>query len=501
MATYSWLSKTAAVFALQDRLKSANVGFWADAECFVYLCESLRHWNGLTEQWNQLFPINDANGQWINTGTLPGSPRLRSVTDQYLYNQMCSMLLEPQLSAGAWAGTNQFTLQNLQYCLQKRTQEVIQAASCNLAQLSPIDATPGVNAGYALADTVLQPRRMRFLALVVDTTGTASSGASTVTLGSPQGVFEGQVIGGAGIQAGTFVTGIAGNVASISLPTSGALAGSEVQFFLPVTLTREDALAFQSFNPEYEQEVGYPQSWAIASEPPLSFDVDIAPTTPGYFDVIALNAGPTFAPPAASLLGVPDDWSMVPMYGALADVLGMEAEATDRQRAAYCMERYTQMLEMMKESNWLLKTFINGVAVPSTSLAEMDSQAVGWQQSQNNLPTVVQAGMDLIAPVPGNGQLVSVSLLGNAPLLDSTNTYVQCSMDDFEAVLNYAQHLASFKEGGAEFAATMPLLKDFYRAAASVNKRWATYGVFVEMLRAEGRKQEESEPKEIHESA
>ena len=182
---------------------------------------------------------------------LPNSPRIRTVTDQYLYNQMCSMLLEPQLSAGAWAGTNQFTLANLQYCLQKRTQEVIQAASCNLAQLSPIDATPGVNAGYALADTVLQPRRMRFLALVVDTTGTASSGASTVTLGSPQGVFEGQVIGGAGIQAGTFVTGIAGNVASISLPTSGALAGSEVQFFLPVTLTREDALAFQSFNPEY----------------------------------------------------------------------------------------------------------------------------------------------------------------------------------------------------------------------------------------------------------
>ena len=41
----------------------------------------------------------------------------------------------------------------------------------------------------------------------------------------------------------------------------------------------------------------------------------------------------------------------------------------------------------------------------------------------------------------------------------------------------------------------MPLLKDFYRAAASVNKRWAD-GVFVEMLRAEGRKQEVAEPKE-----
>ena len=145
MATYSWLTKTAAVEALQGRLKSTT--FWTTAELWVILTEALRHWNGLTEQWNQPFNINNANGQWINTGTLAGSPRLRSVTDQYLYGQMCSMLLEPQLSGGAWAGTKQFTLANLQYSLQKRTQEVIQATSCNIAQLSPIDATPGVRAG------------------------------------------------------------------------------------------------------------------------------------------------------------------------------------------------------------------------------------------------------------------------------------------------------------------------------------------------------------------
>ena len=68
------------------------------------------------------------------------------------------------------------------------------------------------------------------------------------------------------------------------------------------------------------------------------------------------------------------------MYGALADVLGMESEATDRQRAAYCLERYTQMLEMMKGSNWLLQTFINQAVSGATSLAEMDSLAVGWRR-------------------------------------------------------------------------------------------------------------------------
>ena len=493
MATYSWLTQTAAIEALQGRLK--NTVFWTPSELQSYLWEALRHWNGLTEQWNASLNINNANGQWVNTGTLAGSPRLRSVTDQYLYGQMCSMLLEPQLNAGAWAGSSQFNLSNFQYCLQKRTQEVIQATSCNLVQLSPIASTPGTRSSV-LPDTVLQPRRIRFMALMAQTTATASSGASTVNVGSATGIVVGQGIVASGIQAGTFVTSISGTAVRISLPTTAPLSSAATQFYLPITLTREDALAFQSFEPEYLQTVGFPQSWAIASEPPLAFDVDIAPTTPGYYDVLALKAGPTFAPPAASLLGVPDDWSMVPMYGALADVLGMESEATDRARAAYCMNRYTQMLEMMKGSNWLLQTFLNGVASETTSLAEMDSLAVGWQESQTNLPAVVEAGIDLIAPIPGSGQLVTLTLLGNAPLLDSTNTYVQVSRDDFEAVLNYAQHVASFKMGGAEFEATMPLLNDFYRAAVSVNKRWMTYGVFSGELRSQGKKQESAEPKE-----
>ena len=151
---------------------------------------------------------------------------------------------------------------------------------------------------------------------------------------------------------------------------------------------------------------------------------------------------------------------------------------------------------MMKGSNWLLDTNINGKVSDTTSLAEMDSLAVGWQESQMNLPAVIEAGMDMVAPVPGSGQLVTLQLVGNAPLLDVTNTYVQVSRDDFEAVLNYAQHTASFKMGGAEFASTTPLLKDFYRAAVAVNSRWKTYGIFVEDLRSQGKLQEEAEPRQ-----
>jgi hypothetical protein len=491
MPTYGWLTQTAAVEALQARLNSTT--FWSAAEAWLYLSEALRHWNGLTEQWNSDFPLSN-NGSWINTGTAAGSPRLRTITDQYLYNQMCSMLLEPPLNTGVWAGTNQFTLANLQYNLQKRTNEVIQASACNLAQLTPLTATPGVRR-YTLPDTVLEQRRTRFLSVVANTPGTASSGAVVVTVASAAGIYQGLLISGTGIQAGTFVTTVSGLSVGISLPTTGNLSGTALQFAQAVTLTREDTISFQSFQPGYTSDYGSPQSWSVASEPPLGFDTDNLPNTAGSFDIIALNSAPVFDPPATSLIGLPDDWSWVPMYGALADILGMESEATDRAKAAYCLQRYTQGLQMFKDSNWLLKTLINGAVSDPVALADMDGFANGWQNSTFVPPCLVQAGMDMIAPVPGLGQSVVLTLLGNAPLLDSTNTYVQVSRDDFEAILNYSQHLTSFKQPSGVFSATMPLLKDFYRAAAERNKRWINYGLFVDNLHEQGKKQEDAEPR------
>lgn len=492
MATYSWLTKTAAQNALLARLNAGS--FWSAAECWEYLTEGLRHWNGLTEQWSEFFTIPNGQGQWINLGTLSASPRLRSVTDQDLYGQMCYMLLEPQLSGGVWAGTSQFTLANLQWSLQKRCQEVIQATSSNLSQLPPIDATPNVRTGYMLPDTALEARRNRFLALMTTTTGAASSGATTINVASAQGIQNGQVASGTGIQPGTFVVSVSGTSVGLSLPTSGAVSGT-VQFFRPFFLTREDSLSFQSFDPGYWQQVGYPGSWAVAAQPPLYFEVDISPTVPGYFDVLVLNAAQTFNPPTASLLGLPDDWSMVPMYGALADVLAQEPEGTDRQRAAYCLQRYEDMTQMMQGSNYLTQALINGIASNVAALADMDALAVNWQESESYFPAVVEAGMDFLAPIPGQSQSVALTVVANAPLLDATNTYVQVSRDDWQAVLDYAQHIAVFKRGGAEFQATLALLESFYRMAGERNKRWKNYGIFVESLREQGRKQEIAEPR------
>ena len=108
--------------------------------------------------------------------------------------------------------------------------------------------------------------------------------------------------------------------------------------------------------------------------------------------------------------------------------------------------------------------------------------------------------MDFIAPVPGSGASLSVTLVGNAPLLDSTGVYLQVSRDDWDAVLNYAHHVASFKMGNDMFQSTMPMLQAFYQFCADRNKRWATQGVFAHYLRSEGKKQEKASPRWMQET-
>jgi hypothetical protein len=434
MATYSWLSLSTAIGALQTRLGSSV--FWPSAECQGYLTESLHEWNSLTEQWKQDFNFSaTSSATWYNTGTLASSPRLRTLTDATLYTQMQNMLLEPPTGAGTWTGTNQFTLAQLQFALQRRRDEIIQETGCNIAQLSALNATPNT-VRTILADTVLEPRRIRFV------------------------------------------------------PASG--------FGNPITLTREDTQAFQFFKPGYlgaQPTTTGPQSWSVASEPPLAFDVDAAPNVPGSYDVLSLNSGPTFVPPASTLLGVPDDWAYLAMWGALADLLGGETEQADRERSAYCLKRYTDGLQIMRQSNWLVQANINGVPCDTPSLYEQDIYSVEWQNNASVWPAVVQVGMDFLGVCPVANCSVGVTLVGSSPILDSTDTYVQVSRDDWDVVLNYAQRLASFKMGGKEFMDTMQFEQDFYRAAGATNKRLLDMGIFTNLLNTEGERQDREVPR------
>lgn len=433
MPAFQWITLSGAQAALAGRLADPNNTFWTQAELTFYIAESLRTWNALTEQWNDTFAFTITPSQtWYNLSTLAGSPRLRTLTDAYFYTIMQYHLLEPPTGAGTWIGTSQFALQDLQFALQRARDAMIQASGCNLQQLlPPIPSTPNTRR-TVFSDSTLEPRRARWV------------------------------------------------------PDSGSA----------VTLTREDTAAWDSFEPDRLQETGTPASWSVITGPALAMDVDVSPDTAGTYDVISLQAGLTFAPPAATLLGTPDDWASLAKWGALGDLLGRESEATDTERSAYCQKRFADGLKAMQASNWLISATLNGLVVDTPSVREMDGYSPEWQNNVNAWPSLVTAGMDFVAGCPrGNLMGSTVVLVGNAPVPINPGDYVQISRDAWDAVLDEAQFLACFKQGGQEFKDSQSLDQNFFATAMATNKRLAKLALFRDMLGLEGRRQDIVEPR------
>jgi hypothetical protein len=431
---FTWIQYLAARNILAQRLADPNKLFWSDAELGLYIIESLRTFNALTEFWNADFDFN-ANwaSVWYNTGTMTGSPRQRSVTDSDLYTMMQYHLLEAPTGGGTWTGTSQFSLADLQGALQRRRDEVIQVSGCNLSLVPPYNSTPNTFQ-IILSDNTLEAVRMRFI------------------------------------------------------PDSSA-----INYGPPVTLTREDRRAFDAFEPDHLQTDAVPSSWSIVTGPPLQFDVDTAPNFPGTYELIALLSGQIFSPPTRTLLNVPDDWSWVCKWGALSDLLSRESEATDRPRAAFCLQRYLDGLKAMRASNWILAAEINGAPVDTPSVGEMDAFSPEWQENET-WPSVVVAGIDYVAPCPVNksGQIsgVEVTVVGNAPIPSLDTDYLQVARDTFDAILSYAQVLATFKMGGSDFTESLQLLAEFANAVELQNSRIAGMALFSDVLRSQGKRQD-----------
>jgi len=432
MTQFTWISYLAARQALAARLADPNNVFWTDAENKLYLLEALRTWNALTEQWNASFAFTATSASvWYSLATLSGSPRLRTLADSDLYTIMEAHLLEP-MTGGTWTGTSQFSIADLQGALQRRRDEMIQVSGCNLAQL-PLLPTAANTRRTFFPDSTLEPRRARF----------------------------------------------------IPDSTSG-----------PITLSREDTLGFGAFEPSYLQTTKLPSAWSVITGPPLAMDVDTAPGVTGNYDVLSLQAGLSFNPPASTLLGVPDDWAWLAKWGALADLLSRDSEATDRPRAAYCLQRYQDGLKIMKASNWLISATIGGITVDTPSVRVMDGTAPEWENNAFAWPDLVTAGMDLFAPCPvAASSGVTMIVVGNAPIPILDGDYVQVSRDAFDTILDYAQVLASFKMGGAEFASTQDLEKKFFAMAMQTNQRLSKLGLFSDMVHLEGKRQDINQPR------
>jgi hypothetical protein len=423
--TYTWLPVATAVQQLAQRLNDPNMNFWVYDELLTYISTSLRQFNSLTWMWRADFQYNDPVNIWNSLGSLPGSPRLRTITDVDCYTEMEYMLLELP-SGGTWTGTSQFNISVMSQALQRRRDEIIQYTNCNQLLSAGIPLTPNT-IRTELDDQTIDVERVRYI------------------------------------------------------PATGS----------PNTLYRDDTVAQEFYEaPLYQLNPGTPQTFSLSSEPPLSWQVDIPPAQPGTYEAIVLQSGAPFNPPTPTLIGIPDDLVWVLIWGALADLLGQESESTDHERAAYCLKRYQDGLQLMLKSPWIMLGKINGVAVSCDSIADTDRYDPNWDSNPTGFgPVIVTGGPDWIAAPVGSG--VGVTVLGNAPIMDS-NGNVQVSRSDWDAVLDLAQARSLFKCGGAEFKAALELEKRALQACMAENVRLKSQGSFSDVLDERGAAQERS---------
>jgi hypothetical protein len=256
-----------------------------------------------------------------------------------------------------------------------------------------------------------------------------------------------------------------------------------------VTLVRNDDTGLNEYQPGYVLDVEpVPAQYNVASVAPLVLELDVIPTVPLDYDVILLVAGDVFIPPTASLLNVPDDLTWVLKMGALADLLGRDSEATDLPRAAFCRARYTEGLKLMLATPWIMQARINEVSADLVSFTEMDTYSPEWDSGPPDYQTVITAGMDFftVVPDPVYALQVTLTVLGNAPVPVANGDFIQCSRDVWDVILDYAQFLATFKQGGAEFASAQGLEKGFYSAAMATNGRLKKLGLFADVFEQEG---------------
>jgi len=423
--TYTWLPVATAVQQLAQRLNDPTMQFWVYDELLTYISTSLRQFNSLTWMWRADFQYNDPVNIWNSLGSLPGSPRLRTITDVDCYTEMEYMLLELP-SGGTWTGTSQFNISVMSQALQRRRDEMIQLSNCNQSLLTGIPLVPNT-IRTELDDQIIDVERVRYI------------------------------------------------------PATG----------IPNTLYRDDTVSQEFYEaPLYQLNPGTPQTFSLSSEPPLSWQVDVPPAQPGTYEAIVLQSGPPFNPPAPTLLGIWNDWAWILIWGALADLLGQESESTDRERSAYCLKRYQDGIQLMLKSPWIMLGKVNNVAVSLDSIVSLDRYDPEWDSNPSGFgPVIVVGGQDFIgAPV---AQGIGLTVLGNAPIVDAgTGTWLQVSRSDWDCVILLAQARAAWKQGGAEFKASLELEKAALQMAAAENTRLRSLGAFSDVIDQRGNQQE-----------
>ena len=115
--------------------------------------------------------------------------------------------------------------------------------------------------------------------------------------------------------------------------------------------------------------------------------------------------------------------------------------------------------------SYIHRVEVNQKPLSSSSLWDLDYGQSGWENETGAPVAFAPAGVNLFAIWPASvagGESIVVDGVVPAPLLTSVG-FINLGNDEIETILDYALHIAQFKEGGQEFEASQDSLKEFLK--------------------------------------
>jgi hypothetical protein len=393
-----------AVTQLQNRLSDPSGVHWTQDEVVRYLTEALRTLSAYTQRYRAQGTIQTRPGAaFYDLPSSIGELRSHTLTSQDLILDIEYALMEPP--GMTWTGTEQFNMDLILEALTSRRQQFLLETGVVQTQFQT-SVTPDVHGRVALPASVVTLRRV------------AWNDGDTVT-----------------------------------------------------PLSREDEWATTHYIRTWPQTPTLPSSrwptgYSVGVTPPLTVQLAPAPLSPGFLDVVGVLTGaPLTTNPDP--LGIPDDWAWVVKWGALAELLSRDGVSYDPSRAEYCEQRWQQGTQMAKAASVVLNASVNGSLVTLRSLADLDRYRRTWQTTWGVPTTVCTAGQTLLvlAPPPVDAtSLVTLDVVVSVPPPASLTDCLAVDEPLRDAFLDYAQHLAIFKEGSAQVQTTTALFERFQRA-------------------------------------
>ena len=418
---YQTTTLSEALVLLGNRLMDPSGVRWTDPEKTIYLQEALRSWNALTGFYRGRGGFTTVSGQaFYDLPTVLSSLRGYTFTDQRAIQEICYHLMEPIPTGSTWNGTSQFTLVQVVEAVQEaRDKFLYQTGAVITPSTIGVNPVPS-NGRIDLSENIANVRRVSWR---------TADGIRTVLFRDDEWSLATYARRSWGVQADIV-----------------------------------------------------PKAYSTGETPPLTLQIAPVPSATATVDLLTINRGAEIDPNVPAVLGVPDDWCWVVIFGALTVLLQRDGLASDPARAAYCQSRWLDGVKQAKAAAVSLDGLIGTSTATLGSVSDADYYSPQWQTNPAVPRRLLTAGQNLIGtwpiagvPTTGGGYAVTLDVVRNAPLPSVGADYLEVGPELLEGILDYAQHLASFKEGPAALQAAQTLLDRFYAlAGATIEIQWAS---------------------------